>query len=576
MAPRRAEQLVKLLVISPLAGSLLVRAARSTLVRQRGGSATAVRLSTATMPSAQTLKAAFAACDNTIKRELRADAKNEELYPNRETRECSGHWVEVEPNPLPSPTLVAFSREMASALSIDESECGSATFARVFSGDVAALTDVEVRPWATPYAVSVFGHPIMAPDPFGRGRAYGDGRALSLGVVVTPTGERWELQLKGAGTTPFSRHGDGRAVLRSSVREFLVSEAMHHLRVPTTRALSLVASGSEFIRRLWYAPGDRGREHPPNTVVNERCAITCRAAPSFLRVGHLELHARRAARAEPGALAELETLVRYAIKRDFSQIDAALPLREQLLEMVRIFGTRQVDLAVSWLRVGYVQGNMNSDNCLLNGRTMDYGPFGFVERYDELWSPFTSDMERKFGFERQPLAAQVNLMTLARALVPLFDREGGGLDDLQRIVQDDYLALLDAQMGEMRRQKLGLGAWDKEASETLWPQLQQLLQRSAVDYTIFWRQLAQVSSAAAADAVVQGDVGAEGLLELLQPAFYSAAELKPHLDGWYAARCARRPPHAPPDAARAAAERAQAQVAASLCVAHARGRAAGW
>lgn len=524
-----------LVSLSSAGGSaLLPSAKRFALSLHRGGAASAIRLSTTAMPSsAQTLSAAFASCDNSIKRELRADAKNEELYPNRESRECSGHWVEVEPTPLPSPSLVAFSPEMASTLGFNSSDCKSAAFERVFSGDTSAV-DAEIRPWATPYAVSVFGHPIMAPDPFGRGRAYGDGRALSLGVMVTPSGEQWELQLKGAGTTPFSRNGDGRAVLRSSVREFLVSEAMHHLRVPTTRALSLVASGSEHVRRMWYAPGDRGRDHPPNTLVQERCAITCRASPSFLRVGHLELHARRAARSEPGALEELESLVKYAMRREFGAIDASLPLRAQLLEMVRIFAKRQVELAVAWLRVGYVQGNMNSDNCLLNGRTMDYGPFGFVEEYDELWSPFTSDMERKFGFERQPLAAQVNLMTLARALVPLFDKEGGSLDELQAIVQDEYGRELDEQLGEMRRQKLGLSAWDGEASETLWPQLQQLMKRSKADYTILWRQLAQISAEAAGEAVAGGEAGCDGLLRLLQPAFYTPADGKALMDDWSA------------------------------------------
>lgn len=492
----------------------------------------APRLSTSAMPpAAPTLNAAFARCDNSIKRELKADAKNEERHPNRETRECSGHWVEVDPTPLPSPTLVAFSPDMARTLGLDPAECASGAFARLFSGDVSAV-DADVRSWATPYAVSVFGHPIPSPDPFGRGRAYGDGRAVTLGELVTPSGEHWELQLKGAGTTPFSRNGDGRAVLRSSVREFLVSEAMHHLRVPTTRALSLVASGSEHARRMWYAPGDRGRDHPPNTLVNERCAITCRAAPSFLRVGHLELHARRAARSEAGALEELEGLARYALRREFSGVDGGLPLRQQLLEMVREFGRRQADLAVAWLRVGYVQGNMNSDNCLLSGRTMDYGPFGFVEAYDALWSPFTSDMERKFGFTRQPLAAQVNLMTLARALVPLFEREGGGLDELQAIVQEEYGSDLEHKMAEMRRQKLGLAEWDAGGADGLWTQLEQLMQRSGVDYTIFWRQLAQISGDAAAEAAVRGEGSADGLLQLLAPAFYAPTADQPLLDAW--------------------------------------------
>ena len=155
-----------------------------------------------------------------------------------------------------------------------------------------------------------------------------------------------------------------------------------------------------------YAPNDKERDHPPDTLIQERCAITCRAAPSFLRVGHIELWSRRAARGEEGAAAELLSLVQHAIGREFGDIDTDLPIRAQLIELARAFAKRQAELAVHWLRVGYVQGNMNSDNCLLSGRTMDYGPFGFVEQYEPFWSPFTSDMERKFGFERQPLAAQ--------------------------------------------------------------------------------------------------------------------------------------------------------------------------
>merc|ERR1719201_1928611 len=132
--------------------------------------------------------------------------------------------------------------------------------------------------------------------------------------------------------------------------------------------------------------------------------------------------------------------------REFAEeVDDALPFKDRLFAMVRAFARRQALLSVSWLRVGYVQGNMNSDNCLLSGRTMDYGPFGFIERYEPLWSPFTSDMERKFGFERQPLASQVNLMTLARSLVPLLERESdvdASLERLQSIVSDEYPAIL--------------------------------------------------------------------------------------------------------------------------------------
>ena len=206
---------------------------------------------------------------------------------------------------------------MAASLGVDPTAEPDA-FARYFAGDIDSFPDAP-RPWATPYAVSVFGQPIDSPDPFGRGNAYGDGRACSLGEFRGPAddielGQKWELQLKGSGTTPFSRGGDGRAVLRSSVREFLVSEAMHAMGVPTTRALCLVASGTQYTRRMWYAEDDASRhDHPPDTMVVERCAITCRCAPSFMRVGHLELWARRAARGVDGSAAQLRAIVEHAL-----------------------------------------------------------------------------------------------------------------------------------------------------------------------------------------------------------------------------------------------------------------------
>ena len=331
-----------------------------------------------TLPVVSVLQTA----DNSLKRTLRGDPKSDKLMPNDQPREIFGQWVDVVPSKLPNPFVVALAPTMAAELGLDQSAAEDPLFARCFSGDVAAAkaAGAPLSPWATPYAVSVFGQAIPSPDPFGGGTAYGDGRACSLGEFMAPPlieggpSQRWELQLKGSGTTPFSRGGDGRAVLRSSIREYLVSEAMEAMGVPTTRALCLVASGSQYTRRMWYRPDDTSRDHPPDTMVEERCAITCRAAPSFLRVGHLELWSRRAGRGVEGAAAELAALVDHAISREFAEeVDTALPRKEQLYGVLRAFAARQAQLAVSWLRVGYVQGNMNSDNCLLSGRTMDYG-----------------------------------------------------------------------------------------------------------------------------------------------------------------------------------------------------------
>lgn len=265
--------------------------------------------------------------------------------------------------------------------------------------------------------------------PFGTGCGYGDGRAISIGeLVVTHEGKqkRWELQLKGAGTTPFCRGGDGRAVLRSSVREFLASEAMHNLGVRTTRAISLVASGSELVRRPWYS-NKAGWRRDPDTVEKDLAAITCRVAASFLRVGHLQLFERRVRRSADGEekamrMNELTSIVEHCIFREFPEINKkysvtqpdpgtlsfllvsfspplqlrckfapvlprfssafslkltltpAATLQVRALEMLSSASKKIAKMTSDWLRVGFCQGNFNSDNCLVAGRTMDYGP----------------------------------------------------------------------------------------------------------------------------------------------------------------------------------------------------------
>ena len=289
-------------------------------------------------------------------------------FPNRKSRAVySGHWVPTRPTPLAAPLTVDVNKGLAAELGLDAGACASDAFARLFSGDVAVLgggnsagpavpapgapivptprphkgvkgrvKEGEVTPWSTPYAVSVFGSPIPAPDPFD-GHGYGDGRAITLGQF-TPRREgsdatHWELQLKGAGPTPFARRFDGRAVLRSSVREYLVAEAMHQLGVPTTRALSLIASSSpdEVVPRAWYpqsaassSEGGARKEHYPNSLIEERCAIVCRASPSFVRCGSFELFSRRAAQGDPLAHTQLEQLLVHTYQREMAEEDGYL------------------------------------------------------------------------------------------------------------------------------------------------------------------------------------------------------------------------------------------------------------
>jgi len=314
--------------------------------------------------------------------------------------------VHVNPEPLPDARLVAWGSSFAAEIGLTEKHmCGD--LMRLLSGDVSGLA---VDPWATPYAVSVFGHAIVAPDPFGTGKGYGDGRAVTLGEFGAPGssgGDRstqtYELQLKGSGTTPFSRGADGRAVLRSSVREFVTQEAMHALGVRTTRGLSLIGSSSLSVHRPWYPSRTAGRPQQPSIMRAEQCAIACRAAPTFFRVGHFELYSRRFGReGHPDAPLQLQLLLMHAARREYPQLLAELAAHTHhessssgsgssgggddgdstddpggaaergdmraltpllAVGFVRAVRARLIELVVGWIRVGYVQGNMNSDNC---------------------------------------------------------------------------------------------------------------------------------------------------------------------------------------------------------------------
>jgi len=418
--------------------------------------------------------------NNTFMKELNEDPAS--VLPNRDSRAVtSGHYVRVLPKPLACPTVVSVQQTLSTELGLTEF---NDEFARLFSGDVG-----ELSCWSTPYAVSVYCQPIPEPDQFG-GYGYGDGRACSIGQFQIENSEI-ELQLKGCGPTPFSRRFDGRAVLRSSVREFIVSEAMHAMGVPTTRALSLIVSGSDSVPRAWYATSIRsnGRKYPPNTVIEEQCAITCRGASSFLRVGQIELYQRRLLNGDKGAREEFEMFVDHVTTREFKEATQQCTTRSQrIIAMLKEFSKRQAKLVSNWIRVGYVQGNMNTDNCLLNGCTMDYGPFGFVGKYHPTWTPFTSDPQANFGFERQPKAAHVNVASLVEAVSLLVDDEHA--KSLEEIFKVDFPTFFVAERNEMRRCKLGLSSWSEDMDSLLWDLVYSAL--DGKDYTIFWRELSSI------------------------------------------------------------------------------------
>lgn len=301
----------------------------------------------------------------------------------------SGHYVPVTPTPIKNPEYAAHSKHLFSELGLADSLAESADFMKMFSGDLSQVPEpMRKVGWACGYALSIYGKEFTQQCPFQTGNGYGDGRAISV-LEAVMNGQRWEMQLKGGGRTPYCHGADGRAVLRSSVREFLAQEHMHALGVPTSRSLSLYVSKTERVNRPWYSEGSRSID--PDRLVSEPVAISTRVAPSFIRVGQLELFGRRARRNEyPGAKEELEQLVLHLIDREYGNvIDQELDTPTKSVLLAREFRSRLTALVANWIRVGYCQGNFNSDNCAAGGFTLDYGPFGFCEVFDPFYQPWT-------------------------------------------------------------------------------------------------------------------------------------------------------------------------------------------
>lgn len=270
---------------------------------------------------------------------------------HRPRQVLSGHFVPVNPTELPDPEYVAHSRTFFQELGLNDELVHDDAFRRVFSGDLsAARAPMRKTGWATGYALSIYGTQYVQQCPFGTGNGYGDGRAISVFEGVLE-GQRWEMQLKGGGPTPYCRGADGRAVLRSSVREFLAQEHMHALGVPTSRSLTLYVSKSETVRRPWYSQDSQSND--PDILVDNLAAISTRVAPSFLRVGQLELFARRTrSKAHPHAFEELRMIVTHLIEREYpSDIDKTQPFTDQLIELAKTFRTRLISLVANWLRV---------------------------------------------------------------------------------------------------------------------------------------------------------------------------------------------------------------------------------
>ncbi len=420
--------------------------------------------------------------DNSFTRLLPGDS-GEGKQPRQVYGAC---YSRVAPTKVSQPSLIIHASDLASRLGLSDELCRSDAFSQLFSGN-------QLLPGMDPHAICYGGHQ------FGNWAGQlGDGRAINLGELINTNDERWMLQLKGAGLTPYSRSADGLAVLRSSVREFLCSEAMHHLGVPTTRALSLILTGEMVMRDMFYD----GR------AALEPGAIVCRTAPSFTRFGSLQIFASR------DDTTTLKQLLDHTIIHDFPHLGE--PCQQVYLEWFNEVCQSTAELVVHWMRVGFVHGVMNTDNMSLLGLTIDYGPYGWLEAFDLSWTPNTTDREfKRYSYGQQPAIAGWNLARLAESILPLI----GDIEPLQEALNtysQNYKTLWQNMMVE----KLGLKSFQAETDHKLLEELQHMLTLTETDMTIFYRKLANTNA-----EVNLENINNNKLIEPLLDAYYQSEDI---------------------------------------------------
>ena len=387
-------------------------------------------------------------------------------------------YSHVEPKAPSNPKLIHASPEMAKSIGLDSRDLNSKDFLEVFSGS-------KVYPETHPYAMAYAGHQ------FGNWAGQlGDGRAINL-FEVEQNQKRWALQLKGAGETPYSRQGDGLAVLRSSIREYLCSEAMFHLGVPTTRALSLMTSGDEVLRDMLY----------DGNAAYEIGAIVCRVAPTFIRFGNFELFAARQ------DYKNLKKLTDYTLKYFYPELGE--PSKASYIKLFEEVANRTLEMIIQWQRVGFVHGVMNTDNMSILGLTIDYGPYGWLEGFDFGWTPNTTDRQNKrYRYGNQPNIGLWNLLQLANALYPLVEEA----EPFEKVL-NQYQTEFERKSLQMMRSKLGLNSEDKKDVHLI-SDLEECFLLSETDMTIFFRLLSNYN-------IGDEDAG----LKKIEDAFYNPTEI---------------------------------------------------
>jgi uncharacterized protein YdiU (UPF0061 family) len=361
-------------------------------------------------------------------------------------------WSRVEPTPTPKPVLRLWSYKMAEELGVD------------YGGD-EILGGKDILDGMDCYAQRYGGHQ------FGNWAGQlGDGRAITLGEVDTGS-KVFDIQLKGSGVTPYSRFADGKAVLRSSIREFICSEAMYYLGIPTTRVLSMVTTGEDVVRDVLY----NGNPAP------EPGAIVCRVAESFIRFGSFQIHAIT------GDIETLRSLVEYTVKHHFPEHN--IETDESIIEWLKQIADETALMIAHWMRVGFVHGVMNTDNMSIHGLTIDYGPYGWIEDYDLGWTPNTTDAGRKrYRFGNQAQIGAWNFARLLESIGPL-------MSDPEMLYQalDFYYESYEKYSNSMWADKLGIEVLKKSDDELI-KEMTSLLQSTETDMTIFFRLLSSIDT----------------------------------------------------------------------------------
>jgi uncharacterized protein YdiU (UPF0061 family) len=410
-------------------------------------------------------------------------------------------YSQTEPTPVADPHLLVWSRELGDFLNLAEPpERGPAV--NILAGN---LVTPSMKPFAARYGGHQFGS---------WAGQLGDGRAISLGEVTAQDGSSWEIQLKGAGPTPYSRRADGRAVLRSSVREFLCSEAMHCLGVPTTRALSLVGTGDTVVRDMFYDGNPQA----------EKGAIVARVAPTFVRFGNFEIMAANR------ELDNLRMLADYVIRHHYSELGE--PSEPVYLRWFEEICRRTAVMIAHWMSVGFVHGVMNTDNMSILGVSIDYGPYGWLEPYEPNWTPNTTDFSHhRYAYGQQPGIALWNLVALARAISPLVSN----VDDLAAGLEL-YRTTVTQTQHDMTLRKLGLSSQNEKTDEALLEELPAALEAAEIDMTLFYRGLSNL-----APQLIAADNEAHLFQQLIEVSSYAptASEQHEKLMHWlprYAAR----------------------------------------